>query len=616
MNEKRMIIFFNLIKACHESLLLYPAGNPMVAKQLENFIKVYPEFADGEGRVSFTMDRGSLLLNGQILASQLSNSPGPRWFVAHCLDRKITQLTFEPGLELNELETLFELLRKELNEFPNADAAPDMLIQAHVQSILINQLPLDHTFSSLPVSNAMPVLPSFKPPSGFPAPPMLAQIAAEPEPAIAPDPGLVPIEYHTPQSPNFPGTDAVPLVSLAPGATLFVSDDDRDREIQTVIKFIQGRKLNLVALKLTRFRKELTADSRQTRETAFSYYHVVVFCLVQERQNKPLFSILKSLPADFQTCVEEDLFALHLETLTEMLVHFKNSAQMAPLIYGLDILAALHLGQLETNQKKIEAKLTDVLGLKLLEEFLANEDSTLTPLLDSLFKRHGRGLLRPLLDGLYASENRNIRKKLLEMLAAMGPLIYPTLTAELRTAISTNQPWYVKRNLVMLLSAQPPPEVAGLIASLTGEEQHRFLSLVIRCVFKLNTEAAIALGQRLIGEARGTQLKLLLDQVAKSGRREYVPTMINLFQNAPSDRVKIDCIGILGKLAGSESLAYLIQILDKTSIFGSKTKSEYRVAAARALAQAATPKALMALTKYSRDGDREVRAIAKKALAD
>ena len=536
-----------------------------------------------------------LLFNGRPLNAHVSRFQAVEWFTQVCLERKIRSILFEEGLDQHEFHTFISLFHADPMDFSDQESATRILHRGNVRHITVNVPSLDGTFSSLPSTD---LLPNLKQPEPEP-----------PRPSGGREAGM-----------NREMVFDFEAEKELTGPRLFITEQHRSTLSQSMIRFIHENNLKRVARALSMIRDDLTSEDRELRELAFSSYHVVVDCLVRENQNKPLVSIIKSLMADFHECREPDLFSVHLSTLNKMIRYFKGSGQIGPLVYGLNILANQVLSQDETCRAQAEESLDAVLDLSLTERLFLLKSEELKPLLKSLFGQHGVGVLKQMLHALYESRDRNMRKRLLEAIRNLGPITYPTLLMELEASIRRSAPWYIKRNLVTLLSNHPPEELTPLLEDLGHENNARLNELIARCVFQIHGSQAHKMASDMLRETmlRGDekQMKKYLGYIAANRGASYIPQLIQIYEADPPEKIKHEIIHTMARLESSDSIEFLGTILGKHSLFSRKEESEMRLEAGKALMNMRTPEAISCLTRYSHDSSREVRTVARKMLAE
>ena len=587
---KTVPIFFNLFKSCHDGTLLYPTGNPVVTKHFENFIGTYKKFLDLRGKLTIAVQMDFVKIHGQTVPANIARLPAVSWFIVHCLDRKIFDITFKKGLRLKEMKQFVGVMQKNVEAFKDFQMVQTMLREEHIDNIQVN--------------TAMEAM-------GNAAAGYLNQA----------------IHFHAAKGPLPEGATSIPIIlnereneteltvdGEMPTPDLFLSNEDKDKLYQTISNFIKSGNLKRVGETLGLIRQDLQAPTREERELAYSSYNIVILAMIDQNQEKSLSAVVKTLLADLQSCQEPDLYAIHLRTLTKLADYFQAVGHMPALIYSLDIMANQNLRQSGENQKRLELELQTALALPQLTKIILCEEPEAQPIVRSLFEKHGAGIVQPMLKALFSSEDRNIRKKVLEYLQRLGTLIYPALLLELETALNRNDPWYAKRNLLTLLAVKPPIDLATHLEALFEEDNQKVKDLVVRCAFLIADKQAYQFSKQLLKQARGGQLKKLFGYLAVSKDPAYVRDLIDIFENAQSERVKLEVIRLLAKIGGVEATDFLGTLLGQTTLFTSKFKKEYRQAAAEGLAEIGKPQALSILIRHQKDSDKIVRATAKKSL--
>jgi len=128
MNINSVPILFNIIKSCHDGTRLYPSGNPIVSRQMKQFLENFHQFAEDDRiRISIWLDEMSI--NGHSLPPSYRQLPAVSWFMKHCDERHIHQIDFEKGLDEADLMALITFLIREPDEFSDARSAAALMEQ-------------------------------------------------------------------------------------------------------------------------------------------------------------------------------------------------------------------------------------------------------------------------------------------------------------------------------------------------------------------------------------------------------------------------------------------------------------------------------------------------------
>jgi len=570
---------FNLMKSCHDTVRLFPSGNPSVEDHLERFLSVYKQFLDIDGQLEIRLVGGFIHVNGEAVHNKVMRLPGPAWFVSSAVERHIERLVIRAGLGRDDAKALIDLFVEEAHHFPDGDAAASFLGERGVDGVAINQEDqelVDMTLDELVVT----------PPT------------ADPSSAPLTIPQVAPAGFR-PQVPD--------------GRRLFIAEADRAAIYEAMSAHIREGNLDAVAETLTLIRGDLRAPDRDDREVAFSSYHVVIRALIDGRQDASLRVVLPTLRQDLTNCEDEDLAVLHLETLRDMIRFFDENGNTGAFLTGIDLLAYQVLRRSGRVLEEAENALVSLLDMKAIERILRVEDPAHKEIRNSLLGTHGTAVVRPLMTALFESEDRNLRKIILEALHRQGPIIYPVLLHELEGAIRQNKPWYVKRNLVTLLSIKPPVDLVPMLVDLIKEDHPKMRDLLHRCLFQIPDQQAYTIGRAILRAAEGRELSKLMRYLHVSKDPSYGKAVRELYEKETRDATKLDIINVLGRMASKECLAFLEGILAKSGRIGGEPR-ERRLAAAKALAASGKPEAMEHLFKHQKDSDKEVRAVAQGAL--
>lgn len=593
--QPKIDAFFNVFKACHDGLAYYPTGNPIVTQQFENFMRTCDTLRRGDALVLQITPRG-FMLNDQPLPAPIQGLASAKWLSGVLTSRRIHTLAFFASLSVRDLEFLIRLLQADPAEFGSPEEAAQKLRPHNVWRVQINArsayAAADQAFADFNVDGTYADL-------GFSsAPPSRRQTEIKPESSL----------FRT-HGPSIMVTGDALLKPELP-----IDPDEQHTLYAAMKEAIRQNNLKRVAETLTLIRADLKASAREDRELAFSSYHVVVTCMIDQGEDHSLMIVLKSIADDLSACGDQDLYRIHTATLGRMIERFRAAKQLKGVAFGLNILANQHLrADVEAKRDHLGNLIDRLMDPDLVAALLHSPDAALEPIRKALFHRHGMGVLKPLLNTLFQSEDRNLRKKVLENITNLGALSYPYLMEEMRKAVEFGSAWYVKRNLLTLLSINPPPELMSYLPDLYRIEQEKLRDLVIRCLFQINTLEAFKMGKELLRQARGAGLLRILRYLQLSRHGAYALEVRDIFMREEDPAVLTEAIAVLGKIDTEESVGYLVAIVEKEFQMLGKLTTEMRVAAARALARSKRKSALDALLRHRRDFTREIREIAQAA---
>ncbi|MDJ0838463.1 MAG: HEAT repeat domain-containing protein [Acidobacteriota bacterium] len=643
-------LFFNLIQACYEGTRKFSRGNAAVENYYGRLLATYKEFLDFEGKMQIDVGAGFIKINHNDVAPEVVRQPAVGWFVTQCLDRGIEQIVLNAGMNGQDVRGLVGLFLWDAGYFTGDTVAEKFLKEMGITRVEISQAP---GFTSEPMESGPPepVTAQFKEQAGEQAlqdplleigpahrdhlleiGPVHHNRESEPNPApavqtappqpvsmplVQPDPAPATID-HSSRAPDLPsGPRTFTLDEPQPKrAGLFITEEDYRALYAGIAQAVHDQDLNRVGETLTMIRTDLASPSREDREIAFSSYHVVVRVLIDEGRNRQLFMLLKTLGTDLARCTEADLYALHLDTLVLIIRYFDKKSMTEYYLYGVDIICTQTLRQKGQIRNLLEEQSVALLTMSRLADLLTEKNQELQTMVRALLGKRGAGLLKPLLYALFNSGDRNMRKRLLEVLHMQGPVIYPELLVELQDAITHNQPWYVKRNLLTLLSIKPPKDLVPMLDELLKEEEHpKMRDLVCRCLYQIPHERAYSMGKRILRKADARQQVKLLGYLHVSRDPEYFSTVCRVFENSEVERVRQDALNVMGRMATEEAVDYLEKVVANYSRSKGKGEpSSVRMGAVRAMIASKQPKAMRHLLKHRKDPDKAVRALIQKAL--
>ena len=276
------------------------------------------------------------------------------------------------------------------------------------------------------------------------------------------------------------------------------------------------------------------------------------------------------------------------------------------------LVAEHHVGELV---KVLEASRTDVAPLwtritapDVVGQLAQSEPPDFTTI-DRVLPRLVVDGFEPLLDVLAASESRTTRRGLLDRLARAPRELGPVITT--RLAGSTPPPWYVVRNLLIVLDGLPALPAGFSTAPFTAHADARVRREALKLALKIPAERELA----LLGALSDPDPRMM--RVGLTAALEQCPasalqfvTRIALTSSVASE-LRVLAIKVLGRAQQAVALSALIQLVDgRTNWLGRRKlapRSLELLAALMALATGWThdrrARALLALGAASTDPD-------------
>ena len=228
--------------------------------------------------------------------------------------------------------------------------------------------------------------------------------------------------------------------------------------------------------------------------------------------------------------------------------------------------------------------------------------------IEALVARLGGEASAPLLDALAAAEDRSTRWSLLRILGEVGAPAAPAVAARL-----PDTPWFVQRNLLLLLGRLGPWPAGFTPTPYTGHDEPRVRREAFRLLLDSpnSRDAAIAQG---LADADPAVLTMVLTAAGTSCPREVVPAVDRIARDWARDtELRLLAVRALAGSSDPDRVVRLAGVAKQRRWWGAlrlAPKSPVMLAALKALAEryATHPHAAGALAMAERHRDPEVRA--------
>jgi hypothetical protein len=232
------------------------------------------------------------------------------------------------------------------------------------------------------------------------------------------------------------------------------------------------------------------------------------------------------------------------------------------------------------------------------------------PTIECIARRLGISAIEPLLDLLDSSAGRSIRARTLRLLVSLGPMVAPAASARL-----AKSPWYVQRNLLVLLRMLKvwPHGFSAVTYALHPEPRLRREAYKLLLEFPQHRASAITHGLK---DANDGIVSLVLRAALESCPREVVRTIERYVTDSghPSELRALG-VRVLARTSGPQGLPQLLGLAGaRRHIFGWRLepKSPVVLAAVSSLARYWTghPQADDLLRVARRHDDPDIRGAA------
>ncbi len=119
------------------TISMYPADHPSIAPALDSFIELLDAFADSEaGMVALTILGGELMLNNVKVKSKTKSTQN---FLVHLTERRINSISFQLGLDSENLFTFIELLNRKPVQIRERGGLSEMCRTRGIENVSVDE---------------------------------------------------------------------------------------------------------------------------------------------------------------------------------------------------------------------------------------------------------------------------------------------------------------------------------------------------------------------------------------------------------------------------------------------------------------------------------------------
>lgn len=560
--------FANAFKSCVDSLGLYPPGNPMVERQLKQFHQVLTEAVRLADEFDIQFRDSMLVVNEEVVNERLMRMPVIQWILKLAYERKISRITFEAGVTQLELQNLALLLNELPHQFQTSTDAPSRLERLGVKSIHINAF---DRMKAPQVATAKP-----------------AVIDKDPF-----DVKVSPFEFQLPL-------------------------EEKTALRNDIVQKIKAAQLARVGDMMNLITEDLHSGVRENVELALPGYRVVIEVLIELKQSKPLHQILRSVGEDLDRFEELDVYRYHLATFKLLLEYCLDQKHSGAVAFGLQRITQLARCDHPGKSDLARQCLSELLNESCIRIIIENQERN-TPqkaMFTKLLNYGGELFVRPMLSVLYETDDRHIRRGLMAVLESLGPVIHPELVEDLKEAFALERPWYIKRNLLQLLSNNPPPALAAILENQVKGAHPKVIDLIYRCIYSISDQHAFRVGRSWLERSNEENQVRLIGHVGNGCVKAYAPVLMGLIEGESPEAVKRAAIPALARLDSNEGNLFLESLLASGVSLINKLQNRLRALAAESLVQTRNSRCSAILSHHLKDKDRAVRNLAQRALGN
>ena len=119
------------------TISMYPADHPSISPALSSFVKLLDAFADSEaGMVTLTILGGELMLNNVRVKSKTQSTQN---FLAHLTERRINSISFQLGLDSENLFNFVELLNRKPAQIRERGGLGEMCRTRAIENVSVDE---------------------------------------------------------------------------------------------------------------------------------------------------------------------------------------------------------------------------------------------------------------------------------------------------------------------------------------------------------------------------------------------------------------------------------------------------------------------------------------------
>lgn len=651
---EKVLSLLRSLRAALTNLQLYPPTSHIITETLELAYNVLQQIFQFIPALTISETEKRLLINGQKIETK-----GKSYLEAllnMLIQLNIKSITFNPGLDKEELRELLNLLNKLSTEKISLEEAIDQVELKHIAVnekvyVPVDEMPLP---SSVPAAEGAPIAPPVAVPTPK-APPKEAKFEG-PVPALPPDllkldpaqilTWLSQATVSTPLLKEFSGE--VDKNKLQTMFDLIHEEKELPPEVlekkQDILKKLKEVVHHREALKgLKKKIAEKAAAPQKEKITApkdlAERFATTLKALYQKNEGgkarEVLMKLVNQLPyaqparaqeikeiieASLPVFAQEDLSLI--KEMGEAILSQPSSQNLSILSSQLFIL--LKEGELETIQELFK-KAKKTLPPDQLEALRKSQKEVIDSLVGDLLSRNeevkkqaekallniGEASLDSLVSLLARLEKPDVRRPLVEVIKQIVEKSPQLLWKEILQA-SSPVALTTLLKLSYELSITPPSEASQLLLHEDSKVRAKTLKALAKSQTKLDTDLILA----LINDPDLNVAKEAVSLLSQIEPKEAVPVLKNILslKETPSILQK-EAILALSSQPSAEAISLIEKILFEKKFLGRPTRPrEVRLACLKALQNLGEERALKIIVKARRDRDEKVKKAAQEIL--
>ena len=346
-----------------------------------------------------------------------------------------------------------------------------------------------------------------------------------------------------------------------------------------------------IHLFLDRFSECTTARDGRVRERAVMILSLFADVLKDRPETQPLFQRTCSLLIQWLR-IETSNFSVVEKVLRQLgdncrLMMAEERWQEVGEFLG--VISGIQSGRMKKNDSvrsqatQVQERLADDAILELLTQAFLLEEGELRAVCEDLLIQLGRPAGMYLLKRLLVCQNSDHRFRLIGLIMASGHVIVPILSE----CLKKDPPWYVIRNIILIITALNDQSLLALVLPYLGHEDIRVQQQVIDCIQEIGGTRKHEYLRQALKIVKDELRIWLIMQLGQPGDQESVDSMLDLlaerdqFSPHVRDDMLIKLCNGLRFAPQSRAVNLLHQLIDERLQGGGEEEADLVVAAAR-----------------------------------
>ena len=561
-SQKAVDLLFALNGAI-TNIRLYPPDSNIVTSGIHRLYQAIADILETEESLEYAEAESKLLIQGDVLREKLQKSDRVRAFKAMMADLGINSITFERGLDEEELYNFLQILAKSTEELDTEGGLPGFVEKQGIFHVRVAEKVYTKTDGAEKQPTASP---------------------GEQQGLSGPAAGLF--------------ADA--LERIAESGDEVFADANVEASLPDVFsQLVEAGEKKQVVMLLKRMEKALANENVEIRKSVATIMSRVDEKLESTGHTGLRVELSKTLSAwsRFETEAVDafEMVSGRTANLVRRLVKSGKRDKVARIIDSYDQIArevparndAIQNIAQNMVQQLAEEELLDDLMAKTFKKTGETDQGPQKEDIDSLVSLGSKNM-ETLLDRLRESSDMSDRNRIIQTITQVGPQAVPPLLRRL----GEEAPWYYVRNLVLLLGRLGNEEHLPALEKCLDSTDYRVQREAIKSIQNIGGRDA---GRILHDKFEYVDEQLQPYIISVIGALQYkpaIPWLIDKLSSNPlvasrgnRDEIREKACEALGRMKAGQAISALDSIIRKKKFFDRKEPESVRSAAVRALAE-------------------------------